>query len=191
MASTMARILLHTCCGPCSLYPLARLQDQGWNVHGFYFNNNIHPFREWQRRLEALRTVAETRHLPLIVWDDYDLEGFLRQVVFREQQRCMFCYSLRLEAAARLAKKSRFDAFTTTLLYSKRQKHELVRSLAQQAARKYSITFHYEDYRQGWKEGQEKARRLGIYRQQYCGCIFSERERFYPRKSKPRAEAQL
>jgi predicted adenine nucleotide alpha hydrolase (AANH) superfamily ATPase len=120
--------------------------------------------------------------LPLIVRPDYDLEDFLRQVVFRESHRCIHCYSSRLEAAARTAKKSSFDAFTTTLLYSKRQKHDLICSIAEEVSRKHGIPFYYEDFRAGWKEGQEKAKSLGLYRQQYCGCIYSEKERFYPKK---------
>jgi predicted adenine nucleotide alpha hydrolase (AANH) superfamily ATPase len=177
----MKRILLHTCCGPCTLYPLDALRSEDWSVHGFFYNTNIQPYQEWQRRLEALETVAEHNQLPLIVRDDYDLEGFLRSVAFREQQRCITCYSLRLEAAARLAKKSGFSAFTTTLLYSKRQKHDLIRALAESAAHKHGIDFLYRDFRIGWRTGQTRARELGIYRQQYCGCIFSERDRFYPR----------
>ena len=186
----MARILLHTCCGPCTLYPLARLRKKGWTVHGYFYNVNIHPYQEWQRRLTALQTVASIESLPLIVRDDYDIEEFLRQVVFREQKRCYYCYSVRLEATARLAAKSRFDAFTTTLLYSKRQKHDLIKSIAENASRKYGITFYYEDFREGWREGQEKAKELAIYRQQYCGCIYSEKERFYhPLKKKERNES--
>ncbi|RPI99530.1 MAG: hypothetical protein EHM36_15865, partial [Deltaproteobacteria bacterium] len=113
-----------------------------------------------------------------ILRTDYDPEGFFRQVAFRETQRCIYCYSLRLEATARLAKKSDFDAFSTTLLYSKRQKHELVRAIAEEASQKVGVRFYYEDFRTGWKEGQEEAKSLGIYRQQYCGCIYSEKERF-------------
>jgi epoxyqueuosine reductase len=177
----MVRILLHTCCGPCTIIPLRALRAQNWEVHGFFFNPNIHPYQEFQRRLEALRQLAATQELPLIVRDDYPLDDFLRQIVFREQDRCLICYSMRLEAAARLAKKSRFDAFTTTLLYSKRQKHDLVRAIAQDAAKRYGVPFHYEDFRSGWKQGQEAATQLGLYRQQYCGCIYSEKERFHGR----------
>jgi predicted adenine nucleotide alpha hydrolase (AANH) superfamily ATPase len=174
----MPKILLHTCCGPCTIYPLASLRSREWEVHGFFYNPNIHPYQEFQRRLEALQQLAVMRQLPLITRTDYELEGFLRQMVFREHQRCVICYALRLEATARLARKSKFDAFSTTLLYSKRQKHELIRSIAVAASKKYSIDFHYEDFRSGWKQGQEEARNLPLYRQQYCGCIYSEKERF-------------
>jgi epoxyqueuosine reductase len=174
----MPRILLHTCCGPCTIYPLKRLRSRAWDVHGFFYNPNIHPYQEFARRLAALQDLAALRQFHLIVRPDYDLTEFLRQVVFREAQRCTYCYSVRLEAAARLAKKSGFDAFTTTLLYSQRQKHDVIQTIAAEAARKYSIPFYYEDFRSGWKEGQEEARQLGLYRQQYCGCVYSEQERF-------------
>jgi len=174
----MPGILLHTCCGPCTIYPLRTLRAQSWEVHGYFYNPNIHPFQEFERRLDTLRQLAVQQDLPLIVRSDYPLQEFLRKIVYREQDRCLICYSIRLEAVARLAKKSKFDAFTTTLLYSKRQNHDLIRAVARDAAQRYGVAFHYEDFRSGWKEGQEVARELGLYRQQYCGCIFSEKERF-------------
>ncbi len=174
----MARILLHICCGPCSIYPVSALRDEGLSVHGFFYNPHIQPYQEFQRRLQTLRTFAASVELPLIERTDYDLETFFRQVAFRETNRCLYCYSLRLEAAARLAKKSGFDAFSTTLLYSKHQKHDLIVSIARQACRKHGIDFLYRDFRTGWSEGQRQAKELGLYRQQYCGCIYSEMERF-------------
>lgn len=174
----MPRILLHSCCGPCTIIPLQFLRENGWTVHGFFFNPHIQPYTEWRKRLETLEAFAEGLNLPLIVRPDYDLEAFYRQVAFRENARCLYCYAVRLEATARLAAKSRFDAFTTTLLYSKRQKHDLIRTLAEDASRKYSITFVYEDFRVGWKEGQAQAKAMGMYRQQYCGCLYSEWERY-------------
>ena len=174
----MPSILLHSCCAPCTIYPLGSLREAGWQVHGFFYNPHIQPYQELQKRLAAVEAFALKEQLKVIIRDDYELESFLRQVAFREHQRCLYCYAKRLEATARLAKKSRFDAFTTTLLYSKMQKHELVRDLAQEASRRFGITFYYEDFRKGWKAGQEQARLQGLYRQQYCGCIFSEKERY-------------
>jgi predicted adenine nucleotide alpha hydrolase (AANH) superfamily ATPase len=99
-------------------------------------------------------------------------------VVFREAERCRFCYHLRLFAAARAAKEGKFDAFTSSLLYSKYQKHELIREIGEQAALEAGLPFYYEDFRQGWQAGQARSKELGLYRQQYCGCIYSERERY-------------
>ncbi len=186
----MNRILLHTCCGPCAIFPLRALRSNDWAVRGFFYNPFIQPYRELQRRLEALRTLARMEDLQVIVRPDYELESFLRQVAFREGNRCLLCYSTRLEAAARLAGKSRFDAFTTTLLYSKRQKHDLIRSIAEEASRKYGVPFYYEDFRTGWKEGREASKALGIYRQEYCGCIYSEKERFFKEQERVPGKAE-
>lgn len=180
----MPKILLHTCCAPCTIYPFAKLREAGWQVYGFFFNPHIQPYQEFQKRLTTLESFALREGLKLIIRTDYELERFLRQVAFREHQRCLYCYARRLEAAARLAKKSRFDAFTTTLLYSRMQKHDLVRDLAENASRQFGIPFYYEDFREGWETGQEQARLAGMYRQQYCGCIFSEQERYLTGKQR-------
>ena len=174
----MSRILLHICCGPCAIYPLEVLRGENCAVHGFFYNPHIQPYQEFEKRLKTLQSYAQNEDLPLIVRADYDPQTFFRQVAFRETNRCLYCYSLRLNAAASLAKRSRFDAFTTTLLYSKRQQHELIVSLAEEASRKHGIPFFYRDFRSGWREGQQRAKALGMYRQQYCGCIYSEMERF-------------
>lgn len=183
----MQRILLHICCGPCTIYPLSALRDEEFIVHGFFYNPHIQPYQEFERRLTTLESYAQSVELPLIVRQDYDPQTFFREVAFRESRRCLYCYSLRLNAAAGLAKKSRFDAFTTTLLYSKQQQHELIVSIAGEAAAKYDIPFLCKDFRIGWKEGQEKAKALGMYRQQYCGCIYSEMDRFCPKAARENA----
>ncbi len=178
------RILLHICCAPCTIYPLSRLREDGWEVFGYFYNLNIHPYQEFQKRLETLKNYADKVKLRLILREEYDVVHFIRQVVFRETKRCYYCYTHRLEAAARLAKKSGFDGFTTTLLYSKQQKHDLIREIGESTSKKYGIPFYYEDFRKGWKIGIEESIELGLYRQQYCGCIYSEAERFMPSKNK-------
>jgi len=177
----MSRILLHICCGPCAIYPLGVLRGEDFTVHGFFYNPHVQPYQEFEKRLKTLQFYAQNEDLPLIVRADYDPQTFFRQVAFRETNRCLYCYSLRLNAAASLAKKSRFDGFSTTLLYSKHQKHQLVVSIAEEASRKHGIPFLYRDFRSGWREGQQRAKALGMYRQQYCGCIYSEMERFCQR----------
>ena len=185
-ANHSGRILLHACCGPCLLYPLDMLAAEGWKIHAFFYNPHIQPYQEWQRRLETAQKVVAAADVPMIVREDYELEEFFREVAFRESRRCLYCYARRIEAAARLAKKSGFNAFTTTLLYSKRQNHDMIRQIAQEAASRFSIPFHYADFRRGWSDGQKKAEALGLYRQQYCGCLYSERDRFLPtRKPHP------
>lgn len=173
------KLLLHMCCAPCSIYPLRSLEDQGYDVMGFFYRHNIHPYSECLKRQETLETFAKSKGFRLICQPGYDLEGFIRNVAFREKDRCSFCYFDRLQATARLAKRGKFDAFSTTLLYSKFQKHEMIRSIGESIASTVGVKFYYQDFRKGWKEGIETSKRLGMYRQPYCGCIYSEKERYY------------
>lgn len=147
-------------------------------MFGFFYNPNIHPFQEYRRRLEAVESFFRDRGIRLIVRDEYDLEGFLRAVVFREENRCAYCYHRRLEATARMARRGKFDAFTTTLLQSKHQNHGMIKEIGEALGKKLGIPFYYEDFRSGWKEGIEISKEMGLYRQHYCGCIYSEKERY-------------
>ncbi len=172
------KVLLHICCAPCAVYPVEALAVKGHKVRGLFFNPNIHPYQEFVRRMTTLETYAAHIRLPVIWNRRYDLEDFFRAIVFREKDRCRFCYYQRLTAAARTAKRSKYDAFTSTLLYSKFQNHELIKELGQLVVREVGVPFYYEDFRKGWAEGITKTKKLGLYKQQYCGCIFSERDRF-------------
>ncbi len=172
------KVLLHICCGPCTLYPLKVLRREGLEIHGYFYNPNIHPYREFRRRLRALEQVAEIKDLPIIYEREYGLRSFLRATVFRENKRCEVCYFMRLEKAARKTRELGFEAFTTTLLYSRYQAHQLIKEIAEDLSFRYGVEFLYYDFREGWEEGQKEARELDIYRQPYCGCIFSEQERY-------------
>jgi predicted adenine nucleotide alpha hydrolase (AANH) superfamily ATPase len=177
-------ILLHVCCGPCALYPLHTLRSAGHDVAGFFHNPNIHPYQEYARRLGAVREMAEREALPMIIHDDYDLEGFLANVAPAPEKRCDYCYASRLEAAAAEAAKQGYEAFTSSLLYSRYQRHDQIRELGEQAARDHGVSFYYEDFRPGWQEGIRLSKEMGLYRQQYCGCIYSEKERYLPREKR-------
>lgn len=148
-------------------------------VMGFFYRHNIHPLTECLRREETLKKYADTQNLGMIWQKGYELERFLRAVVFRESNRCSFCYYDRLKATAKIAKKGKFDGFSSTLLYSKFQNHSLIRETGEALAKEEGIKFIYRDFREGWKQGIEESKRLEMYRQQYCGCIYSERERFF------------
>lgn len=174
-------ILTHICCGPCAIYPVTRLREEGHQVHGLFYNPNIHPYQEFGRRLETLEKYAQAENLPVIYRRGYDLDDYLHQVVYRENRRCQICYHLRLKEAAQIARKGKFDAFTTTLLVSPFQKHDLVRDIGEQVGQELGVPFHYEDFRPGYSEAVRKSKELGMYRQQYCGCIYSERERYCPK----------
>ncbi|MFC1736786.1 epoxyqueuosine reductase QueH [Candidatus Hydrogenedentota bacterium] len=172
------KVLLHLCCGVCGPYPVRTLRAEGHDVQGFWYNPNIHPLVEYRKRLDGVEKFASKSDLLLLTEDDYDLEGFLRAVAFRETERCRPCYAMRLEKAANFAKKGKYDAFTTTLLMSPHQKHELVQEVGQAAGKRYGVEFIYVDMRPGWRENDSAAREMAIYRQQYCGCIYSEEERY-------------
>lgn len=172
------KLLLHTCCGPCTVYPLKRLREEGFEVMGFFYRHNIHPYTECLKRQEALQTYAEGAGFRVICQEEYDLEGFLQNVVFREADRCAYCYHDRLKSAALMARRGKFDFFSSTLLYSKFQNHALIRSIGESLGRRVGVPFYYADFREGWKEGIAVSKEMGMYRQQYCGCIFSEKERF-------------
>jgi predicted adenine nucleotide alpha hydrolase (AANH) superfamily ATPase len=172
------KILLHICCAPCTIYPLRILRGEGNEVCGVFYNPNIHPYREYRRRLDTLKSFAGREGLPVIREEGHPLDLFFRQVVFREEGRCRHCYHLRLLHTARLAKEGRFDAFTTTLLYSRFQKHDLIIEIAESVAGSQGIPFLYRDFREGWLEGVRVSKENGMYRQPYCGCIYSEEERY-------------
>jgi epoxyqueuosine reductase len=173
------KLLLHMCCAPCSIYPVRVLRLEHHDIMGFFYNNNIHPYKEYMKRKEALSEYSQQIGIKVIFSKTYDLEGFLRAIAYRESERCRFCYYDRLTATARMAKASGFESFSSTLLYSKFQKHEMIQSIGQALSTEIGIPFLYEDFRPGWKEGVEASKQFGMYRQPYCGCIYSEKERFW------------
>ena len=173
------KILLHICCAPCAITAIETLRGEGIDVMGFFYRHNIHPYTECQKRQQTLEDYAGSIDLNVIYQEGYDLEGFLRNVAFREAQRCRLCYYNRLRATALVAKRGKFNGFTTTLLYSKFQKHPIIRQVGEAVGKEVGVPFKYYDFRDGWKTGIERSKALGMYRQQYCGCIYSERERYF------------
>ncbi len=176
------KLLLHTCCAPCSIYPLEVLRKKDIDVMGFFYRHNIHPYQECIKREDTLREYADSIGLKVIYQQDYEMEKFIQSVVFREKDRCRYCYFDRLKAAAMVAKKGKFNAFSTTLLYSKFQNHNLIIETGEALGKKYGVKFYHHDFREGWSKGIEASKELGMYRQQYCGCIYSEKERYYKKQ---------
>ncbi len=175
------RLLLHMCCGPCACYPVKRLREEGIEPVGYFFNPNIHPYKEWEQRLKTAKEFAEKVHLEILTDENYQLREFLKKALPAEtvpNGRCRMCYTWRLEQTAKFASENGFDAFTTTLFYSIYQQHELMKETAVFFAKKYGVEFFYEDFRPGWQDGIDISHALELYRQPYCGCIFSEEERY-------------
>jgi predicted adenine nucleotide alpha hydrolase (AANH) superfamily ATPase len=179
----MPRLLLHVCCGPCLIAPLSLLRSEAeWETTGFWFNPNIHPYTEYRRRLDTLIRFALDEDLPLILRDEYALESFLAAVSAQPDARCGYCYTIRLQAAAERAKAGGFDAFSSTLLYSRYQKHDEIRRIGEEIGQNVGIPFHYRDFRTLWDEGVRLAKAREMYRQPYCGCIYSEKDRYCKEK---------
>lgn len=172
------KVLLHVCCGPCTVYPLSVMRREGVEVRGFFFNPNIHPYREFRQRIQTLEDFAVQVDFRLDIHREYGLRPFLREIVFHESERCGICYEMRLRATAEYAVQTGADAFTTTLLYSRYQNHELIRCQGEALGKKFGVPFLYRDFREGWQEGIDGAIAMGLYRQPYCGCIYSEQERY-------------
>lgn len=174
----MKRLLLHICCGPCSITTLKKLLADGYEVTGLFYNPNIHPLTEYVKRRDGCIQVAEKLGIKVIIKDnEYNPQQWFRDVAYRESNRCFHCYARRLERTAQIAKKGNFDFFTTTLLYSKHQKHDDIAALGRDLE-SANTKFLYHDFREGWQEGIETSKEWGIYRQQYCGCLYSENERY-------------
>lgn len=166
------KVLLHICCGPCAVFPVSNLQEEKIGIKGLFYNPNIHPKDEYVRRKENVQKLAEIKGLDVDYIDDFRQEEW-EAFSGPEVQRCGMCYALRLDRAARHAKETGCDAFTTTLLVSPYQKHDLIRELGEKAAKKHGTEFYYKDFRPGFRLGQQQAREMELYRQKFCGCIVS------------------
>ena len=132
---------------------------------------------EHQHRLQAMQSLAQEMKLPLIVIEGYGIIDYFRQVVGHEPERCQYCFRLRLSKTAETAREMGFDAFTTTLLISSHQKHDLLRETGDDVARERGIDFLYADLRKRYSDSRRMTKPLNLYRQQYCGCVYSDWER--------------
>ncbi len=176
------KTLLHACCAPCANQCIEVLKTDGFDVTAYWYNPNIHPFTEYRSRRNCLREYCAKIELPLLERNDYGLRPFVREVAPDIAGRCIKCYEMRLYETARAAAEGGFDSFTSSLFISPYQKHELMREVAERAAFEFGIKFEYRDFRPYFKAGQEKAREEGMYIQKYCGCVFSEEERYLKAK---------
>ncbi len=175
---------MHICCSNCAVYPVSTLKDRGINITGFWFNPNIHPFTEYKNRLASLKTLERLWLMELEYKDEYGLTEFVRNVAGKESGRCEYCYTVRLEETAKKAKELNADAFTSSLLVSPYQKFNLLMDIGKMLEGKYSVEFMAEDFRSGFRKGRSEAKELGLYSQKYCGCIYSEMERYLSGKQK-------
>jgi len=182
------KLLLHCCCAPCSLTCVSSLRAQDIESELLWFNPNIHPYTEYKARLDCLREFASNEKLKLRLEGEYGLRFFLKEVSSEidgaAPERCEKCYKTRLEKTASVAADGGFTAFTTSLLISPYQDHDAIKRIGEEAADKYGVDFLYSDFRPLFRESRTAAREKGFYMQKYCGCIFSEEERYAKRENR-------
>ncbi len=171
-------VLIHCCCAHCAAYTVSHWRQQGYAATAFWYNPNIHPYTEHQRRLEAMKSLAAEMDFPLIISEGYEMPEYFRRVAGHEPERCQYCFNLRLARTAEAAREMRLDAFTTTLLISPQQKHDLLHETGNRLAGEEGIEFLYADLRKRYSDSRHLTKPLNLYRQQYCGCIYSEWERY-------------
>ena len=170
---------MHTCCAPCSVYCIDSLRKEGIEPTVYWYNPNIHPYIEYKTRRDTLKEYTKSINVEAIFEEEYGLDNFCKNVIGDLQNRCQnYCYRVRLEQTAKYAKENGYDTISTTLLVSPYQKHDILKEQGEEIAKKYGLNFLYRDFRVGFREGQAKARELGLYMQKYCGCVFSEEDRY-------------
>ncbi len=176
----MKSVLIHSCCAHCAAYTIDYWRQQDYEVTALWYNPNIHPYTEHQHRLEAMQSLAQEVNLPLVATEGYDMIDYFRQVVGHEQEpeRCQYCFRLRLSKTAETARQMGIDAFTTTLLISPHQKHDLLHKIGRELAKEKGIEFLYADLRKRYSDSRRMTKKLDLHRQQYCGCVYSEWERY-------------
>ena len=175
-------LLLHVCCGPCAVIPITRLLDEGFAVTAWFMNPNIQPLAEYLRRREAAAQCADRLGVPIIFADEtWNITNWLRAVAGRDTApaRCAYCCESRIEAAFAFARQQGFAWVSSSLLYSRYQPHEVIKTAGEaQAAQKDAPGFAYRDFRSDWQEGIDRSKSMELYRQPYCGCVYSESDRY-------------
>lgn len=179
------KVLLHICCGPCAVSPVHILKDEGFDVEGFFYNPNIHPYGEYVNRRQA---VAQASHkLGIVtVYPAYDLDPFLKILAglnSRKEQH-FFCWRHRLEETAREAVRRGIPALSTTLLSSPYQDVEAIAAIGDDVARPHGLEFLKRNFRKGFAEGHKISKEWQLYHQMYCGCVYSEKESLEQRRRK-------
>lgn len=160
----MKKVLLHTCCAPCTTQVFADLNEEHFDLTGFFYNPNIFPKEEYDKRKKCMEDYSALINLQMVFIEN-DLE--------HKSGDCPFCYETRLLRTAQYAKGNGYDAFTTTLLVSPYQNHELIKKIGFQIEEEFGIIFAYRDFRPGYQKGRARAKEYNLYSQKYCGCASS------------------
>jgi len=189
------KMLLQTCCAPCLSGSRISFEDEDIDITAYWYDPNIQPFSEHQKRLHTLERYLFLKPMKYIIEPGYEQNSYMvRQMeklaangmvddcdIMSEKNRkvrCEMCYDIRLGKTADFAKKNGYDAISSTLLLSKHQDHEAIRRSSKKMADIHDVEFIYKDLRKNWKDSIRISKELELYRQPYCGCIFSEHERY-------------
>jgi predicted adenine nucleotide alpha hydrolase (AANH) superfamily ATPase len=175
------KLLFHCCCAPCALSCLGELNGAGIEPDLYWYNPNIHLFNEYESRRDSLVSFAAKKNLKLTLIDEYDLSSFITEVfpnMNDKAARCEKCYYMRLDKTAEAAAAMAYKAFSTSLLVSPYQNHEKIKLIGEELGEKHGVKFYYDDFRPAFRRGQSEARADGLYMQKYCGCVFSNEERY-------------
>lgn len=171
------KLLFHVCCGPCFVYPLATVRKtNNIEITAYFFNPNIHPYEEFVKRVESFKKYCDAESVSCVICDSYEPHRYVEKIGKNLDNRCFVCYELRLQETAEYALKNGFDCFTTSLLVSPYQKHDMIKETGKRIAEEVGLSFYYEDWRPGYVFGRQKAKEHGLYNQKYCGCFYSEFE---------------
>ncbi len=178
------KVLVHTCCAPCVIKCAEVLKNEEICPVLYWYNPNIHPWTEYNTRKINLINFAEQSNINYVIIDEYNIKNFIVGVYpnFSVDNRCKKCYETRLENTVKYAQKNNYRFFTTSLLISPYQNHELIKEICVNLSQKYEVKFLYRDFREYFRAGQQEAHERKIYVQKYCGCIFSEQERYLKQK---------
>ncbi|OGI20990.1 MAG: hypothetical protein A2287_03475 [Candidatus Melainabacteria bacterium RIFOXYA12_FULL_32_12] len=175
------KLLVHTCCAPCSTYVFEKLISENFSIEGFFYNPNIHPHEEYTRRLEELLLYSEIKKYKISVKNEPPNRWHETMLGLEQEKeggtRCRLCFQLRLEETAIFAKKRNFDGFTTTLTISPHKNAKIINEIGKELEAKYNIYFLGADFKKndGFKKSLDLSQKYNLYRQSYCGCEFSIR----------------
>lgn len=172
----MQSILIHTCCGFCGFSALKNIENQ-FDVKCFWYNPNIHPLQEYEKRLGAFKLWAGKEKHEMIVdlYEDKDWFKMTAGMENNDDLRCLNCYKMRMEKTVQVAKREGIRYFTTTLLVSPYQKHEKIKLICLDLADENNINFYYFDGRTDFYKNKSEYHKFGFYSQKYCGCMYSKR----------------
>ncbi len=181
MSDAKPKMILHVCCAPCGTHPFQILK-KAFDVHVFFYNPNIHPLEEYEARVDEIKRLSEKWHFSLTIGPT-DMKAWFQSIRGFENEpeggkRCDICFRMRFEKTAQLVSEIKAEYFTTTLSISPHKNAEIINRLGDEAAAKYGLAFYHANFKKqnGFKISCDLSKQEGLYRQNYCGCVYSRRE---------------